>query len=180
MEVKIDLEKLALNNLTPNEYSILWSLANNKEYYWLNNNREDKLYLNKTLKELENKLFVKILEDRIELRSKAKSLGLGEKSYSDDISIVIDYLNEKLENTGKKGFRATTEGNAKHIRARLKEGYSTDDLISVIDEMYSRWGVGSMRRYLRPQTLFDATKFQGYFNSVEDNLSKNSLNEERV
>ena len=86
----------------------------------------------------------------------------------DNISIVeqaIDYMNE-LAGTN---FKSTTEKTRSLISARLKEGFTLDDLLNVIFLKYKDWykhpkqfnnGVTS-DTYFRPNTLF-GTKFESY------------------
>jgi uncharacterized phage protein (TIGR02220 family) len=72
---------------------------------------------------------------------------------------IIDYLNEK---TNKK-FKPV-ESNLKFIRGRLNDGYTEEDLKRVVDIQVKEWLGGDMEKYLRPETLFNATKFQTYVN----------------
>ena len=75
---------------------------------------------------------------------------------------IIDYLNEK---TGK-AYKYSTETTQRHIRARIKEGFTLEDFKNVIDWKVSQWGrEEKMERYLRPQTLF-GTKFESYLNEI--------------
>lgn len=75
---------------------------------------------------------------------------------------VLEYLNKK---TGKS-FRPV-ESNLKLIRARLNEGYTESDIRRVIDRKAQEWSNDkSMRQYLRPETLFGATKFSQYVGEV--------------
>ena len=75
---------------------------------------------------------------------------------------IIDYLNEK---TGK-AYKYSTETTQRHIRARIKEGFTLEDFKNVIDWKVSQWGSEEkMERYLRPQTLF-GTKFESYLNEI--------------
>lgn len=53
--------------------------------------------------------------------------------------------------------------NRRLITARLKD-YSYDDVMSVIKKKCEEWKGGAMEKYLRPSTLFNATKFDEYFN----------------
>ncbi|MFC2470311.1 MAG: conserved phage C-terminal domain-containing protein, partial [Lachnoanaerobaculum gingivalis] len=73
---------------------------------------------------------------------------------------VIDYLNAK---TGSS-YRATTEANVKPIRARLNDGFSVDDCKKVIDIKAGQWLNTEQSKYLRPETLFRPSKFEGYLN----------------
>lgn len=49
------------------------------------------------------------------------------------------------------------------IKARLKEGFTYQDFISVIDKKYAEWNGTEFQAYLRPETLF-GTKFESYLN----------------
>jgi uncharacterized phage protein (TIGR02220 family) len=74
---------------------------------------------------------------------------------------VIERLNEK---TGTR-YRAGTVATRKHILARLRDGFTEADLLQVVDKMVSEWkGDPEMEKYLRPQTLFRPSKFEGYLN----------------
>lgn len=76
-----------------------------------------------------------------------------------DVEKVVAHLNEV---TGK-GFRATSDSTRKPIRARLEEGYTVDDCMAVIDVKVSQWWRDpKMKPYLRPETLFRKSKFEGY------------------
>jgi uncharacterized phage protein (TIGR02220 family) len=78
----------------------------------------------------------------------------------DNIVEIIDYLNGVCN----KKFKATTEGQVKYIRARLNEGNSVEDLKSVIDKKAAQWLGSKQEMYLRPSTLFNSEKFEGYLN----------------
>lgn len=70
---------------------------------------------------------------------------------------VIEYLNEKAD----KKFR-DTPSSAKFIVARYKEGYMFNDFKKVIDNKCAQWIDTDFDKFLRPSTLFNATKFQEY------------------
>lgn len=54
-----------------------------------------------------------------------------------------------------------------HIRARLREGFTPDELALVIDYSAEKWGADiKMAEYLRPTTLFLPSKFPGYLQSA--------------
>ena len=82
---------------------------------------------------------------------------------------VLDYLNEKAGTHFKP-----VESNLKFIVARLKD-YSENDLKAVIDKKVKEWKGTQMQAYLRPETLFNATKFESYKNglSAENKHFKN-------
>ena len=54
-----------------------------------------------------------------------------------------------------------------NIRARLKEGFTVEELQLVIEFCNAEWGDDlKMSKYLRPQTLFQPSKFPGYLKSA--------------
>ena len=83
-----------------------------------------------------------------------------DNTYSAEIAEIIDYLNQKA---GTK-YRAKSESNKKHIRARLKEGFSVDDFRTVIDKKCAEWIGTQWEKFLRPETLF-GSKFESYLNA---------------
>jgi len=84
---------------------------------------------------------------------------------------IVKYLNNK---TGKE-FRHSSKANARLIDARLNEGYSVDDFKKVIDTKTAEWKGTDMEQYLRPETLFSASKFESYLN--QRTIKKTSKNE---
>lgn len=81
---------------------------------------------------------------------------------------VLGYLNEKAGTRYKP-----VESNLKFIRARLKD-YSIADLKAVIDRQVAKWKGTSMQMYLRPETLFNATKFETYHNGLNTTCNNNT------
>lgn len=75
---------------------------------------------------------------------------------------VILYLNEK---TGKK-FQPNSEAAKKHITARLAEGHDVKECKVAIDNQCKEWLGTEFEKYLRPQTLFNSEKFDGYVNNI--------------
>lgn len=82
----------------------------------------------------------------------------------DDIaSQVIDYLNEKADRHFKK-----TDTNKRLINARVKEGFELKDFKKAIDNKTTDWAKNTKySKYLRPATLFRASKFEGYVNEQQ-------------
>ena len=71
---------------------------------------------------------------------------------------VLDHLNQI---TGSK-YKPETKSHAANINARLKD-HSVDELKAVIDFKFKEWGGDpKMAAYIRPSTLFQAGKFDGY------------------
>ena len=86
-----------------------------------------------------------------------------------DFKEVLDYL--KLA-TGRS-FRESPE-----LKARLKT-YSVDEIKSVIDYKAKEWMGKDMQKYLRPSTLFNKTKFEGYLNDCNQLVPTEASNENR-
>lgn len=76
---------------------------------------------------------------------------------------ILDYLNLK---TGSN-FKSNSKATQKFINARLKEKYTVEDFKNVIDKKCNDWlNDKQMSQYLRPSTLFNATKFENYYQEV--------------
>lgn len=74
---------------------------------------------------------------------------------------VVNHLNHRL---GTK-YKPTTQATRKLIKARLKEGFTVEDMKLVIDKKAAEWvGNPKMAQFLRPDILF-GNKFEGYLNS---------------
>lgn len=75
-----------------------------------------------------------------------------------DATEVLRFLNEKTS----RSFRYV-DGNLRMIEARLKTGATVQDCKSVIARQCRAWlSDPKMSVYLRPETLFNATKFESY------------------
>lgn len=122
---------------------------------------------NSALKILEESLYIKTINDKVVLRPEGLQLIGIDNSKDNETNEIITYLNTVC---GRKF--ALTQSNKKFIRGRLEEGYTVEDCKRVIDTMNKQW-TGNMRTYLRPETLFNATKFQTYIN-MEDNEVSNT------
>ena len=87
---------------------------------------------------------------------------------------ILDVL---ILKSGKK-FRPV-ESNLKFIRARLGEGHTEADIIAVIDRKCDEWMLDpTMKQYIRPETLFNATKFNGYIGEVGQPMPENAKNKQ--
>ena len=90
-----------------------------------------------------------------------------------DVTNVINHFNSV---TGQK-LKASTKSHSENISARLSEGHSVDDLKIVIDLKYKEWANDSkMAQYIRPSTLFQVGKFNGYLQQAKaEPVQKSSL-----
>lgn len=87
---------------------------------------------------------------------------------------LIDEAVEYLNSAAKKNFKATTKKYRAAINARLREGYSIDDIKQVVDSKVAQWGNDpKFDEYLRPQTLF-GTSFDSYLNAAKKESFSNT------
>lgn len=75
----------------------------------------------------------------------------------DDVREILNYLNART-NSGYRFVKST----ATLIEARLKEGATIEEMRQVISHKSSEWLGTTMEKYLRPETLFNATKYNQY------------------
>lgn len=93
---------------------------------------------------------------------------------SNNISInnIVEHLNKKANVHYKSSSKKTKE----LINARLNEGYTEEDFITVIDKKTDEWLGTEMEKYLRPDTLFSNSKFEIYLN--QKIIKKKSIQEQ--
>lgn len=77
---------------------------------------------------------------------------------------ILEFLNEKAH----KKF-PPTDSNVGIIVARLRQGFTPEQIRAVVGMKVRKWGTDQdMREYLRPETLFGAKKFSGYVGELVD------------
>lgn len=88
----------------------------------------------------------------------------------DSVSLVLSHLNEKAN----RSFQPVP-ANTKLIAARIREGATVDQLKAVVDAKVAEWGFDpKMSAYLRPETLFGATKFAQYVGALGSRINGSS------
>ena len=152
MELRIDLESLKKSCLSVEEFVYL-SMINEEvdptQFTWNTTN---------FITPLEQNMWIKDTGNGYVLREKGREL-FKNSSIEPLVDQVINYYKLKTDSPKVSN---KTESNRKPIRARLQEGYTVEDLNSVVDIKTKQWKGTSMDMYLRIETLFGATKFQGY------------------
>ena len=100
--------------------------------------------------------------DKNEKNTISSHVGQPEKQPSETILYqeIIDYLNL---NAGTS-YTHTSQATRKEIRARWNEGHRLEHFKRVIDNKIASWMGTKWQAYLRPSTLFRASKFEGYLN----------------
>lgn len=86
--------------------------------------------------------------------------GEGEASERDEaIKVVVEYLNNV---TGSK-YKLDTKTTTNNISGRLSDGHTISDMLMVIDHKAKEWlHDPRWAKFLRPSTLFQPEKFNGY------------------
>lgn len=84
------------------------------------------------------------------------------KTFTAEATEVLEHLNQVAGTKFKP-----VPANLNLISARLHEGFTVDVVKAVVNCQHREWGNGDMRKYLRPETLFNATKFAGYAGQAE-------------
>lgn len=108
---------------------------------------------------------IKVIEKE-KSKSKVPSMSI------DFVSEIVDYLNEKANRRLRVGYPIK-----KLVNARVSEGYNLDDFKHVIDVKCSQWLGTDFEKFLRPSTLFNATRFTEY-HSEKLKASKDVKSEE--
>lgn len=96
-------------------------------------------------------------EKRGEEKRKDKESG---GKYAEQRKTVIAHLNKV---TGAS-YRPNSNATRRHLDARLREGFTVEQLCGVVDTKAAQWlSDAKMRSFLRPETLF-GSKCEGYVN----------------
>ena len=89
---------------------------------------------------------------------------------SDDVVEILTFLNQKSGRNFpiyKPNGKQTK--NYELVRQLLKDGYSKDDIKSVIAKKNREWSTQqNMSMYIRPQTLFSKSKFEQYLGELSE------------
>lgn len=110
------------------------------------------------------KMFPQV-RDRIEIgkdRDRDRDKKDNKKIYSTESKKVLDYFNKRFN------ARYTTKGKGfKNILARISEGYTYEDCISVISKKEKDEFFINNPKYLNPETLFRPSNFEKYLNEFD-------------
>lgn len=159
----LECENLAIQNEKISQSHIIRIKGNKNKEIRINNN---------SLSALEN-------SDSLEVEngnSKRKKVAPKKEKVIEDAIEVLDYLNElRQKHLGVKRGYSATKSNLNFITARLSENNTIQDLKDVIQLKVWQWKKDvKMSVYLRPETLFNPTKFYSYIQEVEQ--AKNNPN----
>lgn len=83
-------------------------------------------------------------------------------SYEEVAAEILGYLNK----SAGKNFQLV-QSTKNLIRSRIREGRTPDEIKTVIDDRVKAWGGDEhMQQWLRPNTIFEPEKFNGYFGNL--------------
>jgi len=95
-------------------------------------------------------------------------------SPSDAVITILEDLNKRTKS--KKGFSPLAQCNQNLIKARMSEGFTVENFITVNEKKVKQWlHDPEMSKYLRPATLY-GNKFDGYLNEVVCDLPATNSN----
>lgn len=75
--------------------------------------------------------------------------------------LILNHLNDVTGKTFRKG-----KSSLDNIRARLRENFTRDELLLVIDYKHEQWKDTKYYENMQPTTLFRPTKFEGYLQNA--------------
>jgi len=139
---------------------------------------ENQLIKQATLEGLVEGLVEPSLKDPLDTAYKPKLIkdneSKGKEIKGNEIKeIDIIYIVGQLNLIAKKSFSAETAETKKHISARLKK-YSKEDCVAVVKYKCKQWLSDLvMSKYIRPNTLFNESKFESYYQEMKSDESSN-------
>ena len=131
----------------------------------------------KTLKEL--------YSDSVNLYGEGEAKKLLRSFYKQILSlpgVTTEVLNDLNQRTNSR-YRATSTASRKYILSRIREGYTVQDLIHVNEIMAKKWLGTDQQSFLRPSTLYNSEKFEGYlaeWSRSEAKKQENSIRKQKV
>lgn len=94
-----------------------------------------------------------------------------------EVETIVEYLNEK---TGKH-FKAGTRSTVKIISARIREGYTVNEFMEVIDKKTKEWiNDPTLDQWLNPRTLFRVENFERFLNAGKRKPKKEAAPKEWI
>lgn len=102
-------------------------------------------------------------EDRRQRKRATEEAGEEENVSPEVFQVIIGHMNAVF---GTR-YRATAEATRRLIRGRMRDGFTKEDFFAVHLKKWTDWKDDpKMARYLRPETLYAAGKFEGYLNQI--------------
>jgi len=98
---------------------------------------------------------------------------------ADAVTVIADRVIDQLNTLASKNFKRT-KANRSVVAARLKDGFTESDCVRVIENRAKLWLGTEMDEYLRPSTLFQASKFEGYLNDNGSRRQSGQQTEEHI
>jgi len=83
------------------------------------------------------------------------------KENNKEKQVIDNVLRHFIARTGKN-IKTSVEAHRKHVRARIRDGYTLKEMIHVIDVKNKQWKGTKMDKYIRIKTLFTPEHFDSY------------------
>lgn len=94
---------------------------------------------------------------------------------------IIEKTIRRLNELIGASYHPDSRSTCRHINARIEEGFGEADLLAVVEDRCARWlGDPTFRQYLRPSTLFNSEKFEGYLQAACANRSNGVSHEQAM
>lgn len=98
----------------------------------------------------------------------------GKKNPADASSEMAETVLNLFNEICSRSFKSSGP-NLRCIKARLKEGYTLEDFRIVTEDRFKDWKDSPrMKRFIKPDTLFNEDKFDGYLQSAKASLRPDS------
>ena len=175
-EIMLVLEEVS----TPNGpgFCIPWVAREVRKALNFNRSRVNNLNKNDIEPHMGNHIGIRYNKESNESKKEIKKEkgGAGEKTSDRTAEKIMIHL---IELSGRVRMDPKNANSQKFILARLKEGYTEEDLIQIIEIMTLKWkGDAKMEQYLRAETLFNREKCAQYRLLVQEAKDKGSTAEE--
>ncbi len=83
---------------------------------------------------------------------------------------IVEKTIRRMNELAGTSYRSNTKVTAKHINARISEGYTLEDFETVLESKWHEWKNNpDMRKFYRPQTLFSPEHFEAYLQAAKLN-----------
>jgi uncharacterized phage protein (TIGR02220 family) len=118
---------------------------------------------------------VMAVEDALRsLPSKMDVTNVPGKSLDDHVAEILDKINVILGTRFKP-----VSANLRYLRSRVAEKTTVEEMLDVAKLKKAQWGADpDMRKYLRIETLYNATKFQSYLAEVDQAKQRDAMYDE--
>jgi len=151
MNITIDTDVLDKHRLQCNQYIFLSLLFNNKDVTSFLEREEI------NIEQLEHDTYIRNNKGQFIITDKVNDL------FKNSVNTSIENIVSTLNKYSNSRYRVKSKSTQKFLNQRLQE-YTEKEIIDTTIFMCKEWKNTNMDEYLRPETLYNETKFQSYYN----------------